>query len=311
MGNIEGNIEVINRNVFTKMCSIADTPSAEILLSNLKARFGEKEANKLIENRAFIYSGSKKDIDVIVDDEERSSTVESRDGTLSYFQPNSARWYPADVDKLKIYKVNFGWLLNAVRNAFDIESMKPLCILDERIWFIGSAWLKKRKTPIIIARNITNQAVAEQLNGYLEAKHKSEHALVLTTTKNIPVYFQLYGHSRIVDIKGALDPEGDKLAFNKIFLADKMGSSAQQTGFNNGYRTAYIDGVYYSFTKLQAEVIEVLAGKNGSMYKYELMAETSSNQDDPKSIFRKKGSYHPAWGVIIKCDNEGNYWLDY
>lgn len=77
------------------------------------------------------------------------------------------------------------------------------------------------------------------------------------------------------------------------------------------YRNAYIKGVHYDFTKIQAEIIETLDDARKPMHKHEVMAETSSSQDDPKGIFRVKGVYHPAWNVIIKNDNKGNYWLEY
>lgn len=300
---------MVGRNVFCRICTIAETPSAEILLSNLKELFGEKAAEKLID-LAFKHSGNRQDIDVIVNDESRSYAVENRNGTLSYFQPDSAKWYPAPLDTLKIYTVNFDWLLSAVISALDIEGTKPHCVLEEKIWFIGSAWLKRKKTPVIFVRNINRQIVLEKLNDYLKQKHISQPALVLTTTSNVSAHFKPYGQSRIVMLNEAVDSESNRLAFNVGYLSDVMGGHIAKDGFSLGYRAAHFNGVHYEFTKGQAEIVEVLDKANGLLHKHELMSQTSLSQNDPKGVFRQKGKYHPAWGVIIKFDHKGHYWLE-
>lgn len=307
MGHIEGNIEMVSRDVFIKMCSVADTASAEMVFSNLKEPFGEKEAEKLVENRAFIYSGSKQDIDVIVDDEERSYAVEHRNGTLSYFQPNSARWYPADVDKLKVYKVSFDWLLNAVMSAFGIDSMKPVAILEEKIWFIGSAWLKKRKTPIIFVRNITRQEVLEKLDDYLREKHKSQPALTLTTANNIPAYFKPHSQSRLVKVNEAVDPENDKLVFNVQYLSDKMGGYIEKEGFSDSYRTLHhSNGQLYKFTPMKASALQFMFDAGKPMHQHDILAAANSDQKRLIDLFKND----KAWKVIFKPTGDGYYELD-
>lgn len=304
MGHIKGNIKVINRTVFTKICSIADTPSAEILLSNLKEQLGEQEAQKLIDV-AFKQSGNRQDIDVIVNDEERSYTVENRGGTLSYFQPDSGRWYAAPLDKLKIYKVNFDWLINASMSALSIESTTPVCIHEEKIWFIGSAWLKKRKTPIIFIRNISKQEVLENLDSYLKEKHKSQPALIITTANNIPTYFRPYGQSRIAMISEVVDSESDKLAFNMSYLSDKMDGNIEQEGFSNGYRTLHHNGQTYNFSKTKARALEYMHKIGRPAHQEEILAEARSEQKRLAHLFRND----PAWKEIFKTDGKGNYWL--
>jgi hypothetical protein len=304
---------VIKTDVFSRICNIAETPTAEILLANLKEEFGIKECEKLIDYGSFTHSGNRHDIDIIVDDEVRSYPVQMHDNEMSFFSPCRAIWVPANTDKLKVYKVNFDWLNNAVMSALSIENMTPVCVLEEKIWFIGSARLKNRKiyTPIIFVRNITKQEVVEKLDSYLKEKHKTTPALIIAAANNIPSYYHPYGQNRIVLMNEAIDPENDNLSFNINYLADKMGGHTEQEGFSNGYRTARINNINYEFTKGQAEVMEALDKANGPMHKHEIMAETSSSQDDPKGLFRVKGKYHTAWNIVIKNDKKGNYWLDY
>jgi len=198
MGYSEGNIKLIKTDVFNRICAIADTPSAEILLANLIEEFGTKNSEELIANGAFTHSCNRQDIDIVVDDEVRSYPLQMNDGAMSYFSPGLARWIPVNADEMKAYKVNFSWLLDVVISSLAIDGMTPVSILDENIWFIGSAWLKKRETPIIFVRNIIKQAVIEKLGDYLKEKHKSTPALILILAKSIPSYF----HIEMLILKG-------------------------------------------------------------------------------------------------------------
>jgi len=74
--------------------------------------------------------------------------------------------------------------------------------------------------------------------------------------------------------------------------------------------SAHINGQSYKFSKLQAEILEVLSNAGKAMNKTEVMSQVKSSQEEVKSAFRSKGKYHPAWGVVIKHDNKGNYWLE-
>lgn len=296
---------MVGRNVFCRICTIAETPSAEILLSNLKELFGEKAAEKLID-LAFKHSGNRQDIDVIVNDESRSYAVENRNGTLSYFQPDSAKWYPAPLDTLKIYTVNFDWLLNAVMSALSIEGVNPQCVLEETIWFIGSTALTKRKkTPIIVVRNINKQEVLEKLDAYLKEKHRSQPALILTFADNIPEYFKPYGQSCIVTLNAAVDVDNEKVVFNITYLCDKMFGHAHEDGFSSSYRTLNLNGETYSFTTMQAEAIKFMDESGKAVHQRDVMEAAGSSQGRIIDLF--KG--HPAKSLILKSEGNGKYKL--
>jgi hypothetical protein len=76
-------------------------------------------------------------------------------------------------------------------------------------------------------------------------------------------------------------------------------------------RTAYINGQEYTFTKTQAEAIEVMVKAGKLMHQSEILAETSSSQERLNGVFRTKGKTHPALDVIIVGDGSGNYRLEY
>lgn len=301
----------LETDLFRLICHIADLPSAKITAENLKNRFGSPAGEKLIARNALISASHSQDVDIAVGDEDRSYALQRHNGGMAYFSPNSG-WVSVGNEDLLVYKVDFGWLLRATMDALGFPAnAQPQVVMDEKVWFLGSPWLNKRKIPIIFVRNITKQGVTESLFQFLQDKHASDPALVLTSTSHIPAYFQLPGQSRLVKMEDALDLESWTVVFKTSFLAEKMGSSVDQPGFSQGYRNAFVNGVRYEFTSLQAEILEVMDKAGRAMHKTEIMAQTNSQQDNLKNAFRSKGKDHPAWNVVIKNDRKGNYWLEY
>ena len=117
--------------------------------------------------------------------------------------------------------------------------------------------------------------------------------------------------NRFITLSDAINVNDEVFALNADLLAEKMGASVQQQGFSNGYRNAYINGQEYSFTKKQAEAIEVMDKAGKPMHQSEILAETSSTQERLIGVFRKDGKAHPAWNVVIVGDSSGNFHLRY
>jgi hypothetical protein len=299
----------VKTDLFKLVCHIADQPSAKITANNLKEQLGHRPYEQLIANKAFVPAPHGQDIAVMVDDEERSYAIHSRSDGLAYFSPH-AGWTPVKGDDLLVYQVNFDWLLRVIMDGLKIPAnMQPQTILENKVWFLGSAWLGKRKTPVIFARTITKQDSAESLRGYLQDRHATDPALILASAASIPAYFRLPGHNRVVLVSDAIDMENKNFAFQMRYLAGKMGCAIDQAGFSQGYRNAFINGVSYNFSLLQAEILEVLDTEKRPMHKTEIISRLTSQRSDPKSAFRSKGKPHPAWNVMIMNDKRGNYWL--
>lgn len=298
-------------DLFRQVCRIADLPSPRVSGENLAEVFGYPDCEKLIAGGGLIQAPHNNDVDITVDDEERSYAVQSHNGGLAYFSQN-AGWTTVKSDHLRVYQVNFDWLLRLIMDALGISaSMKPKAILDNKIWFLGSVWLNKRKTPVILGRRLTDHDAAESLRNYLQDRHSHDPALVLAISSNIPAYFQLPDHNQLALMNDAIDVESQAFKLQTQYLAEKMGASVGQPGFSKGCRTAYVNGVHYEFSKLQAEILEVLMQAGRHMHKSEIMSAVNSKQEDVKNAFRIKGQTHRAWNVIIRNDKKGNYWLEY
>ena len=298
-------------DLFMLACQLMDLPASKITAANLKERFGVSLHEQLLSIGALKEAESNQDVDVWVEEEDRSYPVQMRHGGLQYFSP-VAGWTRANKDELLVYKVKHDWFLRVIMDALGIPAnMNPQSVVDGKVWFIGSAWLNKIKTPIVFARTVTKQDVADGLFKYLEDQPVSDPVLVLTSSSHIPPYFQLPGQNRMVSLEDAVDREQERTTLKFSLLAARMGGSVERQGFSQGYRNALINGVHYEFTLLQAEIIEILDKAGRPMHKTEIMSQTSSEQEEVKWAFRTKGQYHPAWNVIIKNDKKGNYWLDY
>jgi hypothetical protein len=294
-------------DLFKFACEFAATPSARITAKNLNGQYEAATVTALITAKALVQAPHSQDIDVVINDEDRSYAVGPYNGGMAYFSPVSG-WTPVENDDLRVYRIDFDWLLRGIAGALEIPAnVQSQVIIECKAWFLGSARLNKRKTPVIFARLVTDRDVAKTLREYLQEHHASDPALVLTNTANVPSYFQLPGQNRLVAIADALDFESTTLAFKMPYLAGKMGSTVAGDGFSNGYRTLQSNGQTFSFSTKKASALEIMDKAGIPMHQHEIMAQPDSAQDRLIDLFRND----PAWKVIFKTDGKGNYWLDY
>jgi len=64
---------------------------------------------------------------------------------------------------------------------------------------------------------------------------------------------------------------------------------------------------------LQSEALEAMDNESKPIHQTEILSHTSSQEGHKlRALFKGKGGkVHEAWGVIIKNDGNGNYWLEY
>ena len=295
-------------SLFKIICALAETSSAKITAQNLKERHSVSVSEKLFASNALIKAPHNQDVDAIVDDEERSYAAKRHNDGMAYFSPK-AGWTTIDNEDLLVFQVNLDMLLRVVMDALGIlVNVQPETVLDSKVWFLGSAWLNKRETPVILGRRLIDQDSAETLRNYLQDKHSHDPALVLAISSNIPAYFQLPGQSRLVLMNDAIDTQSQTLALNTQYLAEKMGASVDQPGFSEGFRILKThDDQVFKFSKKKASVLEVMHNAGKPMHQEEIMAQSGSVQNRLIDLFRND----PARKIIFKNDGSGNYWLEY
>ena len=294
-------------DVFAAACHLIETPSASVTVQNLKALFSPDVCAALMKSGLMADAPHLQDIEVEYEGELRSYPVERRNGHWCYFQQGSG-WVELPPDSLKVFRVDFLAYLKIMMSALGFEGRAvPEKVKENRIWYLGQAWLQSRKTHIVYVRRLFDQSTISALTAFLENRHKSDPALILTAHENLPAHLELPGQNRIVTLSDAINFQSENLTFKTDYLARKMGGSVSASGFSQGYRTLHSNGVEYTFSKTKASVLEFMDQAGRPMHQSEIMAKSDSKQDRLISLFRGD----PAWKAIFKTDGNGVYWLDY
>ncbi len=294
-------------DVFVAACLLVETPSASVTMQTLNGLFSSDICAGLGKSGLLADAPHLQDVEVEYEGELRSYPVERHDGSWRYFQQGSG-WVQVPSESLKVCRIDFQGYLKVMMVALGFEGrIVPEEIAENKVWYLGQAWLESRKTHVFYVRRIKDETTLESLNHVLVDRHKSEPALVLASSKDLPVYFQVPGQNRIVPLNDTINLQSEKLTFKTDYLASKMGGSVSVSGFSQGYRTLHSNGVEYTFSKKKASVLEFMDQAGKPMHQEEIMSKSDSKQDRLISLFRGD----PAWKTIFKTDGNGVYWLEY
>ncbi len=221
-----------------------------------------------------------------------------------------------DIDdaEVLVYAASLDWSLKGFLYGFGLSAKhKCITILDQCIWSLGNIQLFQHKVLIIIVRNIIDDLVYTSLERYLKFQKSTTPILVITLIKELPSFFKLPPPHILIKVPDIIvHDENEKLSFDIELILEKSGKTIKKEGFSDGYRSAYFNGVAYSFSKIQAEVLELLDKAVGKrMHQDEIMSRITTNSSNTRlvSLFQSKGKMHPAWGVIIQHDSKGFYWI--
>jgi hypothetical protein len=300
----------VTAELFQAVCCLAETASGQITKPHLTRLFPDTVVQRLVSSGALREAPHGKDYTATLEDEERSYNLERYGNGWAYFDPRSG-WVRVDDDALRVYRVDYGWLVRAAMDALGMDARtRPQTVLEDKIWALGTAWLGKRKTPVVLGRRPEDRDVAQALCAHLHDKHARDPALVLAITPDVPPFLHLPGQSRLVLMGDAIDGESQTRKLNTAYLAEKIGASPQRQGFAESYRTCHHDGQDYTFSKMQAAVMELLHEHGKPMHQDQILAEVNSSQKRLSGIFRSKDGHHPAWGTLLQTDGRGNYWIE-
>jgi hypothetical protein len=302
----------VKRSTIKKLLQISETQDASIIEKIAKEEFGD-QFQELVENNILTHFKILKSIEVFDGESTFFAEIQRRDGKNMYFSAADG-WVAVNDEEINLYKISFDWLLRGIMDALDIaDRHTPKNILEDKIWALGQHRIEKQNTNIIVARKIKNEITFDGLVNHLNNYHNVRNvALVIALDQNIPDHLSLPNQNELIRIDEAIKWDKDNFELNTVLLAGKMGGSTSKPGFSNGYRSLLSNGVPYTFTKKQAEVLEYLDKENGKpINQDEVLAEINSSQTKLLQVFRSKGKTHPAWNVVIKGDGNGSYWLEY
>lgn len=299
------------RYAIEKLLKVCETSEASIIEKYARNSFGDL-FQQLTEDNALVNFKILKSVCVPDGDYEFVAEIERRDGKNGYFSPADG-WVAVPDEDLTVYKLNFDWLLRTIMGALDIaDRHNPKVILEEYIWALGQHRIETRNTHIIVARGLRSGTIFQDLKFYLDKHHQAKNpALVITLDPLIPEPLSLPNQNKLVKLADAIKWDKDKFEINTSLLAGSMRGNKNQEGFSSGFRSLSVHGEQYTFTPKQAEAIEYLYNAGGSTrHQDEILADINSSQNKLLNLFRSKGKQHNAWGVIIKFDGRGNYWLE-
>ena len=302
----------IKRSTIEKLLTISENKDASIIEKIANEQFGD-QFHELVDKGILTHFKILKSIEVFDGDREFFAEIQRRDGKNMYFSPADG-WVAVNDKDINLYKINFEWLLRRIMSALDVaerHESKEIC--EDRIWALGQHRIEKKHTNIIVVRNIKNAIVFDGLVNHLKKHHRVRNtALVIALDRNLPDHLSLPSQNELIRIDEAIKWDKNHFELNTVLLAGRMGGTRNKSGFSNGYRSLASNGELYTFSKKRAAALEYLDNENGKpIHQDEILAEISSTQSTLLQLFRSKGESHPAWGVIIKGDGNGNYWLDY
>jgi hypothetical protein len=274
---------------------------------NYQARlhFGDK-FDKLIDLKAVV---PEKDPCASVSDEYME--IVKHEGRWQYFDKHIG-WVEVSADKIIRHRFKLSWLMEIIGRDLDICTLHPREeIIEDHLWRLGRSILNtKLKAEIFFARMIRKREIMVKINQAMEKRSGVKNVIILTTSKLLPIGIETLKGYKVMMIHDIMVHDNKNFHIDRDIITAQIDTSiTNEEGFRDDYRYASINGIKYFFSKTQAAVVELLH-KQGKSHKHVLMSAANSSQDEPKGLFRKRGEYHPAWGVIIKYDGNGYYYLD-
>ena len=217
-------------------------------------------------------------------------------------------------ESLKVWKVDYARLLLQLRVALGIASRQDSDGLVENImWKVGDYKVGRRNYRIVFARRLADYENDQEFQRALDDHIEKHNAVVIGTTPRSlfrvsdPVlsYVELFDLVHLRSGKLELDQQHWEWCLKPSHLRQHRAVS----GLSEDYRVAVIDGKEYTFSKMQAEVLEYIhSAGGGRREKCLIMAHSSSKQDSPVDLFQHDADQMRAFKHFVEWDVEGFYW---
>jgi hypothetical protein len=135
------------------------------------------------------------------------------------FHPNMGL-VEADPRVRKRYRVNFDWLLSAIAGAAAVAAgQRRVCLVDDLLWDLGDARLRRNRRPVLFARRLGFADVLDLAEGALIARRGRADGLLLTTSPQISRAVRLPGRHQVLHIRDCLDHASRHFALDADVIA--------------------------------------------------------------------------------------------
>ena len=177
-------------------------------------------ASELIDREFLVKTRPAQSIWVALEEEDECMELEWDDERRChvYYDRFSGKYYPAPLDEITRYKLDFHALLKQISTALKIQS-EPVKLVGDLLWDLGDYVLGSRKIPTLFARRMHHSDCQELMHSALTNRAGRSGGLILTSTDEVPKYLSLPGKHHIVPISTCIKSDTDYFQLDNDIIA--------------------------------------------------------------------------------------------
>jgi hypothetical protein len=294
------------------LASLCETDPPQVSGQHLDHDISRARYRRLIDVGALVEIGVSTSVLCLACDEPHIVNVEhTGDGGYRAYCP-SAGFSDFAASALKRYAVSEPWIAKAIASSL---GRTPRTGLADVTHHIGKTRIGPHACHLFFARLLSDRRRLSQAKKEVDALVGNAPSLLLTTTPADLIDGVRPARCALVQLDSVLFLENGRARLElDPLLAALRGPQREQagaTGFlhSPGFRSVTYGEQPYEFSDKQAQVVEALynAWKSGTprLHQSEIQGIINSSRRMTE-IFRR----HPAYGVLIKYDGAGHYWLE-
>jgi hypothetical protein len=182
----------------------------ETSLSALKDDMGQA-ANDLIHSDLLLKSSPSQTLWIAGENDDDECVELEWDDSIKrhvYYDRFSGNWWPAPIDDITNYKLNFTSLLQQIGHALNIEN-DPVMLVDHLLWDLGDYQIGSRKIPILFARRIHCSETLSVAYPALTNRVGRSEGIILTSTKQPLKYISLPGNHQVLPLTDCIKMDSE------------------------------------------------------------------------------------------------------
>lgn len=228
------------------------------------------------------------------------------------------RWIPVDADELAALFVDYQLIFAKLLVNFDRTApARPLPLVDDIAWDIGTIRLKGAKSPVPVwfARRLTDPAVWDRVAALLDRRPPDQVRVILTSTPGHRIPITIPKPNVVISIADVSISPG-KLALSPQAVGKRVFPGQAQRRFpidhSEDYGVVYVHDEEFKFRGvLHRDFLAILfeAYWSGRPVRRIITALADAGFSEKTNCLSKAFSGRTDWQTFIKYD-EGNCWIE-
>jgi hypothetical protein len=299
------------------LCSLCELDPPEITGQGIQASADRAAFTALAELGALVHVGNSESVLCFGCDRPHSMTVEYvGEGQYRGYCANSGYQSVKSKD-IRRLMVCDDWIVLAVRSSLRIGAdPRNIATTAVMLTSIGRVRFGPYPCEFFFGRRLFERARFEEAGRTVAKLVGKAPTILLTSTPRDLIPGEPPPRAAFIALEDVLQVTADNTSFNEepVLAALRGGDRRFQSdgigfAFSPGFRSAVFKDQEYSFSDKQAQVIEVLyeAWRSGvgRLHQTEIQGQANTSQRVGQLF-----AAHPAYGVLIKHNGAGYYWLD-